>query len=195
MKNLQTRIVTDLTTEPVTRTEAKNFCKITGTADDTLIDLLITAARKALEKYTASSFGEKEIHATWVKIPDDWLVELPYGPIISVDKVYKIDEEGTEEELTVNSDYYVYGDQDFQIKIEQFWSTGLTASRSLRVEYTAGYGDTVTEPLPDELKLAIMKQVATQYDIREDINIGNVTTVLDNASKSLAAPYRKHVWF
>jgi uncharacterized phiE125 gp8 family phage protein len=195
MKNLQVRVYTDITTEPVTAAEAKNYCKVTGTQDDTLIALLITAARKSLEKYTQSSFAHKHLHATWVTIPENWEVELPYGPIISVDKVYKIDENGAEEELTVNSDYYIYGDQDFVLKVEQFWSTGLTVSRSLRVEYTAGYGDTVTETLPDELKLAILKQVATDYMLREDINVGNITTVLDNASKRLAAPYRKKVWF
>jgi uncharacterized phiE125 gp8 family phage protein len=193
MRNLQTRIVTDLTTEPVTVTEAKLWCKIPGTAEDAIITLLITAARKSLEKFTSSSFGEKVIHATWVKIPDDWIVELPHGPIISVDHVYKIDEEGTEEALTVNKDFYLYGDQDIQLKLEQFWSTGATVSRSLRVEYTAGYGDTVTEPLPDELKEAILKQVATDYLYRDDLGTG--VSVLCNDSKTKAAPYRRHVWF
>jgi uncharacterized phiE125 gp8 family phage protein len=195
MKNLQVRVYTDLTTEPVTVAEAKNYCKITGTQDDALMAILITAARKSLEKYTQSSFAHKHLHATWVTIPENWEVELPYGPIISVDKVYKIDEEGTEEELTVNVDYYIYGDQDFVLKVEQFWSTGLTVSRSLRVEYTAGYGDTVTETLPDELKLAILKQVATDYMLRENILPGTSATILDNAAKRMAAPYKKKIWF
>ena len=192
--NLQVRIVTDMTAEPVELSEVKNFCKVTGTQDDALITLLIISARKALEKYTSSSFGETTIHAYWQQIPGDWIVELPYGPIISVDAIYKIDEQGTEEALTLNTDYYVIGDQDFKIKLEQFWSTGYTVSRSLRVEYTAGYGNSATEPLPDELRMAIMKQVSTDYNFRDNIQDAGSTALANNA-KSLAAPYRKKVWF
>jgi hypothetical protein len=71
MKNLQVRIKTDLTTEPVTSAEAKLFCKVVGTTEDSVFTILITSARQELEKYTASSFAEKTIHATWIKMPED----------------------------------------------------------------------------------------------------------------------------
>jgi uncharacterized phiE125 gp8 family phage protein len=193
MKNLQVKIKTDLSTEPITTTEAKLYCHVTGTAEDSLFTILIAAARKALEKYTSSSFGEKVIHATWVNLPEDNELELPYGPIISVDHVYSIDSEGAEEEETLNTDYSVYGNQDAVIKAPIFYSTSLGA-RSIRVEYTAGYGDTLTEPLPDELKLAILKQIATDYQLRENIS-NEGATILSNASRSLAAPYRRKLWF
>lgn len=193
MKNLQTRIVTDLTTEPVTATEAKLYCKVQDTADDALFTILIKSARRMLEKYTSCSFGSKTIHATWVETPDDSLLELPYGPIISVDHVYRIDEEGNEEALTLNSDYYVIGDQDVILKITKYWSSGAVHENSIRVEYKAGYGDTSTEALPEDLKLAILKQVATDYELRENIAPGGMT-VLSNEAKTLAAPYRKKLW-
>ena len=145
MNNLQVRIKTDIVTEPVSITEAKLFCKVSGTNEDSLFAILITAARNALEKYTNCSFAEKTIHATWVKMPDENEVELPYGPIISIDKVYKIDEEGAEEELVLNSDYWVYGDQDATLSFTTFWSTGIKSERSIRIEYKAGYGHTNTE--------------------------------------------------
>ncbi len=86
--NLQVRIKTDMTSEPVTSTEAKLFCKVTGTAEDSIFTILIGAARRALEKYTSCSFGQKTIYATWVEKPEDNVLALPYGPFISVDKVY-----------------------------------------------------------------------------------------------------------
>jgi uncharacterized phiE125 gp8 family phage protein len=193
MKNLQTRVVTDIVTEPVTAVEAKLYCKVQDTADDSLFTILITSARRMLEKYTSCSFAKKTIHATWVETPDDNIIELPYGPIISVDKVYRIDEEGTEEELTLNSDYFVMGDQDAIIRITKYWSSGNVHENSIRVEYKAGYGDTATEPLPTELKLAILKQIATDYELRENITAGTMT-VLSNESKVLAGPYRKKLW-
>jgi uncharacterized phiE125 gp8 family phage protein len=187
---MQTRIYTDLTAEPVTLAEAKKWCKVSGTAEDDMIGMLITVARKAMEKYTSSSFGKKTIYATWTKMPEDWIVDLPYGPIISVDRVYRIDEEGNEELLTVNQDYFLSGENDIQVQVSQFWSTGIVSAWSLRIEYTAGYDDTATEPLPEELKTAILKQVATDYLFRENITTGS-TTVLSNDARNVASPYRK----
>ena len=196
MKNLQTRVYTDLASEPVTSEEAKNFCKVTGTQDDALFAILISAARQSLEKYTNSSFVEKTIHATWIKPPDNMEFELPYGPHIAVSKVYRIDSEGTETALTVNTDYWIYGDQDFVLYVNQYWSTsGVVTENSYRIEYTAGYGKSgTTELLPDALMLAILKEVATQYDIRENITSESVNE-LSNAARRLADPYRRKLWF
>ena len=167
MKNLQVRIVTDIVTEPVSVAEAKTFCRApSGTQDDALFAILIPAARQALEKYTSSSFAEKTIHVTWVTSPRDNVLEIPYGPTISIDKVYQIDEEGTETELTLNSDYFVFGDQDAILKVVSYWSSGIVSTRSVRVEYKAGYGNAATETLPAPLKLAVLKQVATNYELR-----------------------------
>lgn len=193
MRNLQTRVTTDIVIEPVSVAEAKLYCKVQDTADDTLFSTLITSARRMLEKYTMTSFAEKTIHATWVEAPKQNYVELPYGPIISVDHIYRIDEEGTEEELILNSDYYVLGDQDAIVKIVSYWSSGTILVNSIRAEYKAGYDNAATEDLPMELKLAILKQVATDYELRENI-VAGVTTVLSNESKVLAGPYRKKLW-
>ena len=193
MRNLQTRVITDIVTEPVSVAEAKLYCKVQDMADDALFPVLITSARRMLEKYTMTSFAEKTLHATWVEVPRTNYVELPYGPVISIDHIYRIDHEGTEEELVLNSDYYVMGDQDAIIKITSYWSSGMVYVNSIRVEYKAGYGNAATETLPQELKLAILKQVATDYELRENI-VQGITTVLSNESKILAAPYRKKLW-
>jgi uncharacterized phiE125 gp8 family phage protein len=194
MKNLQVRIKTDVLTDLVSLEEAKNYCKVTGSQDDNLISLLLTSAREAMEKYTASTFAQKTIYATWIEIPDDWLLELPYGPVISVDRVYSIDSEGTEMLLVVNKDYYVYGDTEAVVQVSQFWSTGERLRRSIRVEYKAGYGDALTEALPECLREAILKEVATQYKFRDNLSEVGVV-VLSNESKSLASPYRRQLWF
>lgn len=194
MKNLQVRVKTDIVTEPVSAAEAKLFCKVTGDAENDLFTILIKSARQTLEEYVQSSFAEKTLHATWVTMPDDKIFELPYGPIISVDAVYWIDEEGTEEAATLNTDYWVYGDQDAIVKLTTYWSSGLKNVDTVRIEYKAGYGNTATETLPFPLKQAILKQIVTDYEMRENIVPGGFS-VLNNEAKALAAPYRKKVWF
>ena len=193
MRNLQTRVITDIVTEPVSVAEAKLYCKVQDMADDALFPVLITSARRMLEKYTMTSFAEKTLHATWVEVPRTNYVELPYGPVISIDLIYRIDHEGNEEELVLNSDYYVMGDQDAIIKVTSYRTSGMVYVNSIRCEYKAGYGNAATETLPQELKLAILKQVATDYELRENI-VQGITTVLSNESKILANPYRKKLW-
>jgi len=190
---MQVRIKTDLTVEPVTVAEAKAWCRVTGNAEDSIFTLLIASARKSLEKYCSASFGEKTIHVTWVD-PKEYEFELPYGPVISVDKIYYIDAEGTETEQVLNTDYNVYGDQAALIKVATHWRSGITDGESIRIEYTAGYGNASTEPLPDDLKMAILMQVATDYLFRENIATSGYTN-LSNESKSKAAFYRRKLWF
>jgi uncharacterized phiE125 gp8 family phage protein len=198
---MKVQVITDITSEPVTVAEAKLWCKVTGTAEDTIFPILITSARMAMEKYTACAFGAKKIFATWTTIPSDWLLIMPYGPIVSIDKVYRIDPAGNETTLVVNSDYWVT--EDGNVQLSQHWSTVRSAGiwpthyepgNSYRVEYTAGYGATTTEPLPQPLKHAIMKQIATDYIFRENIT-DHGSTNLSNESKQLAAPFRRMIWF
>ena len=42
--------------EPVTRDEAKTHCRVIGTADDSYVDSLITAARLYVERRTGRAF-------------------------------------------------------------------------------------------------------------------------------------------
>ena len=44
-------VVTPAASEPITLTEAKNFLRVDGSDDDTLISALISAAREMCESY------------------------------------------------------------------------------------------------------------------------------------------------
>jgi uncharacterized phiE125 gp8 family phage protein len=192
MKNLQVRVKTDLADEPISIDEAKLYCKVTGTSEDDLIYDLIRSARQLVEQYLGISCSEKVLHATWVTMPEDYLCELPFGPVISVTAGYWIDEEGTEAAMTLNDDYWVYGDQDAIVKISQYWTSGLKETSSVRIEYKAGYGDTATETLPEGIRMAIRKLVVRSYESRGDTP---GAMLLDNEIKREIAPYRKKLWF
>ena len=154
---MKVKIITDCA-EVVTLAEVKNFLKVTGTQDNDLIeDIMIPAARQTLEKFTGASFGEKTIEVlftTW-----EAFYKLPYGPVTEVTKVERVYTDGTETELTT-SDYTV---RDDQVYVTEWYSTRELVG--VRVTYTAGYND--DEPLPVEIKEAIMKQISYNYDNRE----------------------------
>lgn len=185
-------VKTDVTAEPITLAEAKSYCKVTGTGDDVLFTYLIRAAREELEAYTGRSFATKTIYAEWDKLPKDGKVRLPKAPVSSITSIKTIDEESTETTLTINTEYYVNGSPWPTVRISAFWGTRITR---VRAEYIVGYGATGCPPLPIALKMAMLKDILTQYDIREDINIGNISSVLSNNSKAIAAPYRDELWF
>ena len=187
-------VTTDVVTEPVSSVEAKNFCKVTGTGDDDLFTMLIKAAREEYEQECGISLGEKTLTAEWDRIPNNGVFELPYGPVKSISSVTLKYEDSTEADTTLvlNDDYYVTKLPWPELRIS--YLSSWTRTR-VRVVYVVGYGATGCPPLPYQLKIAMLKDILTQYDNRENINIGNLTTTLSNAGKIIARPYRRNYGF
>ena len=69
-------------TEPVSLSEAKDFCRIDIGTDDNIILALITAARQQCEAYTNIAFAEYEM--TVVLNNENGETLLPYGPLITI---------------------------------------------------------------------------------------------------------------
>ena len=80
---LDTEILQDYTTEPVSVATAKAYMKVNFTDDDTLIESLIKNARIWLENYTGKAYGTRSIKLTIEMTAGEWY-ELP-GPLQSVD--------------------------------------------------------------------------------------------------------------
>lgn len=162
----QIEILTDLTTEPVTLQEAKDYMRISSNAEDDLIEELITSARERIEKFTGLSLGEKTLKAYWFyfHIP----AEIPYGPITAINSV--VDDNDVELEYTARG---------LQYKTLEAYST-----QGLTIEYEAGF--TVA---PKGLKLAILKQVSTDYENRENYSIYDQAYELSSDARRQAQPY------
>lgn len=81
---IQIKEITQLVTEPVTRSQVKSYMGYpdSDTSQDDLLDTLITAARKYVEDYTGCAVVEKEYKVYFEKEDLDagWF-ELPLYPI------------------------------------------------------------------------------------------------------------------
>lgn len=86
---LDTEIMQDYTTEPVSVATAKAYMKVNFADDDTLIGSLIKNARIWLENYTGKSYGTRSIKLTIEMTAGEWY-ELP-GPAQSVDSIVSYD--------------------------------------------------------------------------------------------------------
>ena len=179
-RGLDIKIVTDIAEEPVALEEMKNYLNVDFDTWDTLIGILISSSRTRLERYTGCSFGTKSLIATFYETADN--IEIPYGPISEITSVKSIGDSGDKTDLTEGVDYIIIGN-DF--KVIKFFQTGTP----IEIEYTAGY-----EVLPSDLKLAVMKQVAMDFEYRETVSDNRVTELSNNA-KSLASSYRRVLMF
>jgi len=169
---MKTRIATDITSEILTSDEANTFIKFEDddVSETSLINSMITAVRCHFEKRTGLSFIEKT-YETFFRC-DEGPFYIPLSPVISVDKVEKIDNEGTKTELTLNTDYFKRGFYDLEI-------LPTLNSSDLFVTYKAGYGHTDTETLPGDLIEAMKRQIAQWYDNRDDFMELNILGGID----------------
>lgn len=171
---LNIEILEVLGSEPVTLAEAKEYCKIDNdyTGEDLLIEDLIKSSRIALENFANISIVEKRLK---VFSDTDKTLWLPYSPIIEVETV------------TNNSG----GPIDFDATIK--YKLKLGQSGPYYITYRAGF-----TPIPQDIKLAILKQVLTDYDNRENFTVNNNSTVrssssLSNSAKNLVKPYSRNL--
>ena len=146
-------IIGDAVVEPISRTDAKNWMRVTYDDDNTLIDNLLQSARVHIEKLTGLSLVNKLIKANIEltgDVPNVWLVDLPYGPLGCIESLkYKV---GMNEwdTLTENDDYEIIGGK--------LW---LYAKGYYEIEYQAGFNT-----LPEDLATDILTLVTWSYENR-----------------------------
>lgn len=154
------------TTECVTLSELKEYCKIAYSADDALLTSLITAAREVCENYTNRSFGQREM-TCWIN-NNNGNTQLPFGPVVSITKVY--DEDNQEQT------YYTRGTSFIQIKEPRM---------VLKVEYVAGLED-----VEEVFKTAIKAQALFMYENRGDAQLDTLQGTSPIA-QVLLNPYKR----
>jgi len=153
--------------EPVTLAELKDFARIKYTAEDTLLEGFITAARMAAEEYTGRAFISRTIKA----LMDYWpgtVVHLPKPPLISITKVATLDEDDTETEYDSDNYYIMTGATPGRLILKKGVSAPSNTSRDyggFLIRYKAGYGvhpDSVPEGIKEGIKVWVAVIQATR---------------------------------
>ena len=158
-------IKTDSGSEPVTQAEIVNFIKYdeSDTTEINLINSLVKSARELLEQYLNVSLKSKTYIMEFdSKAVDEYMINLPFGPVVSVTSLTKYENDGTSEALTSGTDFYLRGLQDKTLYFPEINSDYYYA-----LEYVAGYSGTSVQTLPDVLKNAIMELTKFWYDREE----------------------------
>lgn len=93
-------------------------------------------------------------------VVDCW---LKYAPIASVEKIWSINEDATEDELAA-ADYVI--DKENAIIRSLEWPTGSKDLGSFNIDFTAGLGAN-DSGVPEDVKMAIKMMVTHWFEIRQ----------------------------
>lgn len=163
-ENFRYVIHTDITAEPITAAEVKSFSKIAHSLDDSIISIMITAVREMFERYTGLSFAEKTIYYYYDNC--DEKLNLPFGPLIIINEIVEIAEDDLEE--TAFTDYQINGGQIIFNATPQF----PICIRAVVGYDTPGSGYATATALSSAVKLAMLKEIDTQFYYRSNLQEG-----------------------
>lgn len=195
------------TGEPLTLTEAKLHLRVDDTADDSLITILLTAARKWAEGECRRAFMTQTWRLTLDRfpplgqslLPSTGLtsagaqakadVALKRPPVASVSSVQYVDPNGATQTLATSE--YVTDLASLPIVISPAYGKSWPATRdqknAVTIDFVAGYGGAAA--VPADIKAAILLQLGDLYQNREAQIVGTIVSANATAA-ALLGPYR-----
>jgi uncharacterized phiE125 gp8 family phage protein len=149
-------------TSPVTVAEVKAHLRLTGSADDALIQAFIDAATAYLDGWSGI-LGRALVTQTWRQdYTGFWdRLSLPLAPVASITSVTYIDDDGADQTLDVGA-YELLADHlgPYVARLSDPWPSVDDVAMPVSVTHVAGYGAAAAVPAP--IRLAIIL-IATKF--------------------------------
>lgn len=191
---MQYRIVTPVATEPLLLEEAKLHLRLgSDTTEDSLVSMLIGAAREYCESWTGRAFATQTIEAYLDAFPTENYIELPKPPMQSVTSVIYKDSAGTSTTMTATTQYIADTESPIGrivLPYNASWPSFVAYPvNPIKIKYVAGY--TV---IPESLKQAMLLLIGHWYANRETVLVGSVSKEIEFAVKALMSMYRVRFW-
>lgn len=177
------RITDQPASEPISLAEAKTHLEYTGTAKNAYIASLIKSARIMCEKYCGLSFVTQERRIKMDVFPSNYQpIIVPYGPVQTIDSFTYLNDDNSTTTMVNGTDFtmdnhsgmcrlYALGTDG---EIEK-WPTDIRRfPQAITIDYTAGFDEAVNEPLPEQIRQAILLQVASMFENRQDEVAGSI---------------------
>lgn len=150
--------------------DVKNWLKMDDlTADDALITGLISTAVGEAEKHTGLVFGQAIYTAVYDEIYHDE-IKLLNSPVISVEEVRGMNEDGTSNVLSSSSYYVVTGNNgSLNLKFIGALPYSDRCSAKYEIDYTVGIADgKVPQPIIDGVKIYVNDMYENRQSMTED---------------------------
>jgi uncharacterized phiE125 gp8 family phage protein len=184
------KVTIDPTTEPVTLTEAKNWLKISTSADDDLITMLIESERQILEDRLNIKLISQTIEQKSDRFPATGSpIYLEANPVSSVTSVYYKDAAGSTAEFA-NTFWDLDNTSErgrIYLNDNQNYPTILNEEDAIIITYVSGYANAAA--VPDKYKKLLLHMVSFSYENRQN-PIQEKRTYLDKLIK-----HQRITWF
>jgi uncharacterized phiE125 gp8 family phage protein len=177
--------------EPITLEDAKLHARIDNDEEDILVASLMLAARMHIER----NLDVALIRQSWSLYLDAWpeapFVELPLGPLVSVEAVRLYSPSNTH--VTLDPALFVVDTASRRPRLArhqgQAWPLPGRAINGIEIAFTAGYGE-AEEDVPMPIRQAIRMLVAHWYEAREPVLFGETADPVPATVAHLLKPYR-----
>ena len=186
---LDITITTPAAQEPVTLTQAKDWMRVDGTNQDTVITDLITDARVWAEEYTRRSFIDRALDVTLDSLPPVGAdLYLPFPPVSVLSSVNYDDTSGQTFPIDVVTEIEVEPSFGLVRVLPGFsWPQDV---RKVNFKYTAGFGSDPPD-VPGAVKRAILIAIAQMFEYRVDQTVGaQLSKPQTKASSALLDAFR-----
>jgi len=198
-------VVTSETAYAITSAEVKNWLRIDGSDDDTVITSLTKTAHNWAKRYTARSLTTQTLKISIDSIYDtdiplqegEYLgvdqdisrrsILLPQSPVASISSVKYYDDADTESTFA-SSKYYLDSagvPARFVLRNGESYPTGLRVANAIEITYVAGYGG--SSDIPEDIKQACLLYTAYLFEQRGD---GEKNLNPPYSATQLLQPYR-----
>lgn len=198
-QTLSLKVITARANPAVSLSDAKAYLRVDGSAEDTLISGLVSAATDMVEKMTRRSLVNQTFRWSFDEFPAG-PVELPRSPVSSISiggayayampRVRYYDQDGIQQTAVVDEDYFLDLDNNppsLQLYPFTIWPlTELDRAKAVEVDFVAGYGAT-SASVPELLRQAVLMLVAHWFENR--MAVGQVGTELPLAVDSILRIY------
>lgn len=181
--------------EPVSLAEIKAHIVVEHTDDDAYLTSLGVAARVHVEGYLGASLVQQTRRATYSRFPRVFF-DLWYGPVQSIMSVQYVALDGSTE--TVDGATYKLVSDRLYLAYGQSWPDARCEPGAVQVTYVAGYAPdesvsptSLTNNIPEVIKLGIKQLVAHWYAMREPVITGTTVAQVPMAVQMLLYPERR----
>lgn len=187
-------VITPATLKALTVQEVKDYLRVDSDAEDTLLEVLISAATEMAESYLGRFLLTTVIEEFYDFFPvyktgvdpfrgDRNIIYLSRGPVQSLASVKYIDGNGDEQTVS-SSDYRTdLVSEPGRIFPDYGWYGTKDTVNAVIVRYTCGY--TQASDVPANIKMAMLLMIGEMYEKRVD-SVHRLPT----ASEYLLNPYR-----
>lgn len=194
MRIAYNKVIFEPQTEPILLAEAKNHLRVDHADEDTLIDLLIQAAREMAEKHTGRSFITQTRQTKLDCFPGYYgnqvrynpcagTIEIQNSPLIAITGTDAASSPNTlgiayyneSEVLTTMStgDYWVDNSSNIpRLVVKNSWPSTFTMPNAVIITYTAGYG--ARSSVPAQIKQAMLLIIGHLYENRETTSVSQL---------------------